>query len=317
MPDGYNKKYKQGKRLGKGAFSEVYKVTDRNTNVVYAAKIIEKSKIGGKNKDLNESIKKEIDIMRQLRHKNIVCIKDYFEEDKIYIIMDLAEGGELFDRIIAKGSYTEADAAKIIQQVFEACVYLHAQKNVVHRDIKPENILFKTKNEDSEVMLSDFGLSYAEEYASKGIMSTACGTPGYCAPEVLKHKGAYTEKVDCWSVGVVTYILLCGYPPFSFNESDNVLFRQIMKGQYKFDSPAWDNVSKSAKDFVSKLMKIDPTERMSAREALKHPWIRGSAANINLDLAKSNLEKSQAQKNWAKLFNTVRAFPVSDQNEKK
>ncbi|XP_075242411.1 calcium/calmodulin-dependent protein kinase type 1-like isoform X2 [Convolutriloba macropyga] len=311
LPPSYDAKYKLGKRLGKGAFSEVFRTQSKeDKSKSYAVKVIEKARISGRNKDINENVKKEIQVMRQLKHKNIVCIVDYLEGPKeIFIIMDLAEGGELFDRIIAKGSYTEEDAANIIHQVLEACRYLHVEKKVVHRDIKPENILFKTKNEDSEVMLSDFGLSYATEYASKEVMTTACGTPGYCAPEILKNRGAYTEKVDCWSVGVVCYILLCGYPPFPFHEDDALLFKQIMKGAYTFSPPEWDSISTSGKEFVRKLLNIRDAERLSAVEAMKHEWIQGKAAKVHLTLVKDNLEKTQAFKKWKKVLNTVRAFP--------
>ncbi|PIK45486.1 Calcium/calmodulin-dependent protein kinase type 1D [Apostichopus japonicus] len=148
-------------------------------------------------------------------------------------------GGELFDRIVDKGSYTEKDASDLIRQVLEATAYVH-DKGIVHRDLKPENLLFYCKDENSKIMISDFGLSKME---GSGDMSTACGTPGYVAPEVLAQK-PYGKAVDVWSLGVISYILLCGYPPF-YDENDSKLFEQILNADYEFDSPFWDEISDS------------------------------------------------------------------------
>ncbi|PIO70310.1 kinase domain protein [Teladorsagia circumcincta] len=180
--------------------------------------------------------------------------------------MELVTGGELFDRIVAKGSYTEKDASHLIRQVLHAVSFMHGN-GVVHRDLKPENLLYYNQDEDSKIMVSDFGLSKTED---SGVMATACGTPGYVAPEVLQQK-PYGKAVDVWSIGVIAYILLCGYPPF-YDESDANLFAQIIKGEYEFDAPYWDQISDSAKDFISHLMCCDPEQRFTCEQALEHPW---------------------------------------------
>ena len=175
-------------------------------------------------------------------------------------------GGELFDRIVEKGSYTEKDAADLIKQVLDAVAYMH-REGVVHRDLKPENLLYQNQEEDSKIMISDFGLSKMED---SGIMATACGTPGYVAPEVLAQK-PYGKSVDVWSIGVISYILLCGYPPF-YDENDANLFAQILKGEFEFDSPYWDDISAEAKEFIRCLMCVDVDKRLSCEDALKHAW---------------------------------------------
>lgn len=179
---------------------------------------------------------------------------------------DSVTGGELFDRIVEKGSYTEKDASGLIRQVLAAVDYMHDQ-GVVHRDLKPENLLYYSPHDDSKIMISDFGLSKMED---SGIMATACGTPGYVAPEVLAQK-PYGKAVDVWSIGVISYILLCGYPPF-YDENDANLFAQILRGEFEFDSPYWDEISDSAKDFIRHLMCVGVEQRYTCKQALAHPW---------------------------------------------
>ncbi|RCN45458.1 kinase domain protein [Ancylostoma caninum] len=243
--------------------------------------------------------------------------------------MELVTGGELFDRIVAKGSYTEKDASHLIRQnlqVLHAVAFMH-ENGVVHRDLKPENLLYFNQDEDSKIMVSDFGLSKTED---SGVMATACGTPGYVAPEVLQQK-PYGKAVDVWSIGVIAYILLCGYPPF-YDESDANLFAQIIKGEYEFDAPYWDQISDSAKDFISHLMCCDPEQRYTCEQALEHPWreqvtylslvplcclfdryncrISGNTAyttDIHGSVA-SHLKKSLARRNWRKAYNAAAAI---------
>ncbi|RLW01991.1 hypothetical protein DV515_00007579 [Chloebia gouldiae] len=182
------------------------------------------------------------------------------------VVFSRVSGGELFDRIVEKGFYTEKDASTLIRQVLDAVYYLH-RMGIVHRDLKPENLLYYSQDEESKIMISDFGLSKME---GKGdVMSTACGTPGYVAPEVLAQK-PYSKAVDCWSIGVIAYILLCGYPPF-YDENDSKLFEQILKAEYEFDSPYWDDISESAKDFIRNLMEKDPNKRYTCEQAARHP----------------------------------------------
>ncbi|KAG7238335.1 hypothetical protein INR49_031051, partial [Caranx melampygus] len=211
-------------------------------------------------------------------------------------------GGELFDRIIEKGFYTEKDASKLIQQILDAVKYLH-DMGIVHRDLKPENLLYYSMDEDSKIMISDFGLSKIE--GSGSVMSTACGTPGYVAPEVLAQK-PYSKAVDCWSIGVIAYILLCGYPPF-YDENDAKLFEQILKAEYEFDSPYWDDISDSAKDFIVHLMEKDPIVRYTCEQALQHPWIAGDTAldkNIHESVS-AQIKKNFAKSKWKQAFNAT------------
>ncbi|XP_049806754.1 calcium/calmodulin-dependent protein kinase type 1-like [Schistocerca nitens] len=238
----------------------------------------------------------------RLKHPNIVQLLETFEDKhKVYLIMELVTGGELFDRIVEKGSYTEKDASDLIRQVLEAVDYMHEQ-GVVHRDLKPENLLYYSPDEDSKIMISDFGLSKMED---SGIMATACGTPGYVAPEVLAQK-PYGKAVDVWSIGVISYILLCGYPPF-YDENDANLFAQILKGEFEFDSPYWDDISDSAKDFIRQLMCVDVEKRYTCRQALKHPWISGNAAsNKNIHgTVSEQLKKNFAKSRWKQAYHAA------------
>ncbi|BHF59827.1 Calcium/calmodulin-dependent protein kinase type 1 [Sparganum proliferum] len=226
--------------------------------------------------------------------------------------MELVTGGELFDRIVDKGSFTEKDASKLIQQILQATEYMHKQ-GVVHRDLKPENLLYHSPAQSSKIMISDFGLSRIED--SEYVTAVACGTPGYVAPEVLSArdgKGSYGKEVDCWAIGVITYILLCGYPPF-YDENDQELFRQIRRVQYEFDSPYWDEISDSAKDFIRNLLKKDPQARYSCTQALKHPWIASNAAK-DLDIypqVSQNIRKNfLAWQRWKKVYNATAAMQM-------
>uniref|UniRef100_A0A4W5Q072 Calcium/calmodulin-dependent protein kinase 1Db n=1 Tax=Hucho hucho TaxID=62062 RepID=A0A4W5Q072_9TELE len=227
------------------------------------------------------------------------------EESKIYF--DLfnilgVSGGELFDRIVEKGFYTEMDASKLIKQVLDAVNYLHAM-GIVHRDLKPENLLYYNPHDEAKIMISDFGLSKME--GTGDVMATACGTPGYVAPEVLAQK-PYSKAVDCWSIGVIAYILLCGYPPF-YDENDSKLFEQILKADYEFDAPYWDDISDSAKEFISSLMEKDPEKRFTCDQALAHPWIAGDTAlckNIHESVSRQ-MRKNFAKSKWRKAFNAT------------
>ncbi|KAF8372018.1 cmk-1 [Pristionchus pacificus] len=266
-----------------------------------AIKCIDKKALKGK----EESLENEIKVLRKLRHENIVQLYDTYDEKQyVYLVMELVTGGELFDRIVAKGSYTEKDASLLIKQVLAAVQYMH-DNGVVHRDLKPENLLYYNSDEESKIMISDFGLSKTED---SGIMATACGTPGYVAPEVLQQK-PYGKAVDVWSIGVIAYILLCGYPPF-YDENDANLFAQIIKGDYEFDAPYWDQISESAKDFISHLMCCDPDQRYDCEQALAHPWISGDTA-LAKDIhgsVSSHLKKSLAKRNWKKAYNATAAI---------
>ncbi|KAJ0036342.1 hypothetical protein NQD34_005019 [Periophthalmus magnuspinnatus] len=285
--------------LGSGAFSEVYMVKEKKTGKTFAMKCVKKKQ----KRDLN--LENEIAVLRRIQHENVVGMEDLYESHThYYLIMQLVSGGELFDRILDRGVYSEKDASKVIQQVLQAVGYLH-QSGVVHRDLKPENILYYSQDEDSKIMISDFGLS---KMVDNGIMSTACGTPGYVAPEVLAQK-PYSKAVDCWSIGVITYILLCGYPPF-YEETESRLFSKIMKAQYEFDSPFWDDISESAKDFIRNMMQKNPSMRFTTEQALRHPWIIGKTARSQ-DIYYSvsvQIQKNFAKSKWKQAFNAAVAI---------
>ncbi|XP_020773621.1 calcium/calmodulin-dependent protein kinase IGb [Boleophthalmus pectinirostris] len=285
--------------LGSGAFSEVYMVKEKKTGKTFAMKCVKKKQ----KRDLN--LENEIAVLRRIKHENVVGMEDLYESPThYYLIMQLVSGGELFDRILDRGVYSEQDASKVIQQVLQAVGYLH-QNGVVHRDLKPENILYYSQDEDSKIMISDFGLS---KMVDNGIMSTACGTPGYVAPEVLAQK-PYSKAVDCWSIGVITYILLCGYPPF-YEETESRLFSKIMKAQYEFDSPFWDEISESAKDFIRNMMQKNPSMRFTTEQALRHPWIIGKTARSQ-DIYYSvsvQIQKNFAKSKWKQAFNAAVAI---------
>ncbi|XP_043964236.1 calcium/calmodulin-dependent protein kinase type 1D [Gambusia affinis] len=285
--------------LGTGAFSEVVLAQEKLTGRMFAVKCIPKKALKGK----ESSIENEIAVLRRIKHENIVALEDIYESpDHLYLIMQLVSGGELFDRIVEKGFYTEKDASTLIRQVLDAVNYLH-KMGIVHRDLKPENLLYFNPQDESKIMISDFGLSKME--GSGDVMSTACGTPGYVAPEVLAQK-PYSKAVDCWSIGVIAYILLCGYPPF-YDENDSKLFEQILKADYEFDAPYWDDISDSAKDFISCLMEKDPSKRFTCEQALRHPWIAGDTAlckNIHESVSRQ-IRKNFAKSKWRQAFNAT------------
>ncbi|KAJ3059902.1 hypothetical protein HDU98_004082 [Podochytrium sp. JEL0797] len=211
----------------------------------------------------------EIQILARVRHENIVQLYEMFAiENKIYLVMEIVTGGELFDEIVKRGKYSETDTARIVHKILGAVEYLHSN-DIAHRDLKPENLLLSEKSVNAKVMISDFGLS--KILNDETAMKTACGTPGYVAPEVLRKRG-YGKEVDLWSIGVIAYILLVGYPPF-YDQNNAVLFRLIMAGKYEFDRPWWDTVSDDAKDFIRKLLVLDPKQRFTARQALAHPFV--------------------------------------------
>lgn len=283
--------------LGSGAFSEVFLVRQRVTGKLFALKCIKKTPAF---RDSN--LENEIAVLRRIKHENIVTLEDIYESSThYYLVMQLVSGGELFDRILERGVYTEHDASLVIRQVLSAVQYLH-ENGIVHRDLKPENLLYLTPEENSRIMLTDFGLSKMEQ---SGVMSTACGTPGYVAPEVLAQK-PYSKAVDCWSIGVITYILLCGYPPF-YEETESKLFEKIKEGYYEFESPFWDDISESAKDFICHLLEKDPEERYTCDKALRHPWIDGNTALLR-DIYPSvslQIQKNFAKSKWRQAFNAA------------
>mmetsp|Transcript_28725 Transcript_28725/g.48266 ORF Transcript_28725/g.48266 Transcript_28725/m.48266 type:complete len:394 (+) Transcript_28725:58-1239(+) len=280
----FAQKYEKGPELGRGAFSVVYEATSRRSNRKYAVKIIEKKNVG---QDMVR-LRTEIEILKRVQHPNIIRLKEIIEDsDTLYIITEMVTGGELFDKIVDLGAYTEAEAATLVRKMVSAIDYLHAM-DIVHRDLKPENLLLKDPNDISNIKLADFGLS--KIVSSQVAMQTACGTPGYVAPEVLNATG-YGPEVDLWSIGVITYILLCGFPPF-YNESLPMLFEQIMKAEFDYPPDYWDEISDSAKNFINRLLVVDPAKRMSTKQALEHPWLAGAAPEKTLSKVNQKMGES-------------------------
>jgi len=271
------KYYDLKETIGSGSFATVKLGIHKKTGERFAVKVIDKSAI----KDSEDTLRNEIDILKSIEHPNIIALKEIFDsKSKLYLVMELVSGGELFDRIVEKGSYTEKDASILIKKVVDAVSYLHG-KGIVHRDLKPENLLYNDAD-GREIKIADFGLAKIAGDSSP-MMSTTCGTPGYVAPEVLKNEG-YDKSVDLWSVGVILYILLCGFPPF-YEESTPALFEQIMKGHFDFPDPYWTNISASAKDLVRNLICVDVKKRYIAEQCLVHPWITGeTATTVMLDV---------------------------------
>ncbi|KAJ3312290.1 calcium calmodulin-dependent protein kinase type 1G, partial [Blyttiomyces sp. JEL0837] len=278
----------------------VHETIRKSDGAHFAVKIIDKKNMKGK----ESSVKSEIAVLQKLHHPNIIGLKDVFENKKnLYLVTDLATGGELFDQIVAKGSYTEKDAAVIVKQLLNAVAYMH-KEDVVHRDLKPENLLLLNKTADSPIMITDFGL--AKEAHLDYMLKTACGTPAYIAPEVLRQSG-HGKPVDVWGMGVITYVLLCGYTPF-YGESQHELFEAIIHGEYEFEEEFWSQVSEDAKDFIRKMLTLDPRERPTAEEVLKHKWLETTANADLLETIKKNLAKQRLKK----AINAVRAANVME-----
>jgi len=287
--------YDIGKTLGVGSFAIVKECVNKKTGESYAVKIIDKKHIEGQ----ENMIKTEVNVIKQLRHPNIICLKEFYESERdIYLVTDIARGGELFDHIIDKGSFTEKDAAHLIKQVLEAVNYMH-KKNIVHRDLKPENLLFKDKSEESPLMVTDFGLSKFTEAST--LLNTSCGTPGYVAPEIISRKG-HGIAVDLWSIGVITYVLLCGYQPF-FGEDQAQLFKAILEADYIFEEEYWADISEDAKDFIRNLLVVNPAERMTCEQALQHRWLTTATNTSVLE----NVKKFNAKKTFKKAVQAVTA----------
>ncbi|NXE22962.1 KCC2D kinase, partial [Ardeotis kori] len=251
----------------RGAFSVVRRCMKITTGQEYAAKIINTKKLSARD---HQKLEREARICRLLKHPNIVRLHDSISEEGFhYLVFDLVTGGELFEDIVAREYYSEADASHCIQQILEAVLHCH-QMGVVHRDLKPENLLLASKSKGAAVKLADFGLAIEVQGEQQAWFGFA-GTPGYLSPEVLR-KDPYGKPVDMWACGVILYILLVGYPPF-WDEDQHRLYQQIKAGAYDFPSPEWDTVTPEAKDLINKMLTINPAKRITASEALKHPWI--------------------------------------------
>ncbi|CAM8910232.1 unnamed protein product [Rhodiola kirilowii] len=268
--------YELGRELGRGQFAIVYICIDKTTGERLACKSISKNKLG--TPDDIEDVRREVEIMKQLpKHPNIITLKKAFEDDHaVHIVMELCEGGELFDRIVARGRYTERAAANVTRTIVELVQMCH-KHGVIHRDIRPENVLFTNENETASLKLIDFGLS---TFSKPGeIFHDIIGSPYYMAPEVLRRN--YGPKIDVWSAGVTLYILLSGVPPF-WAETKIGIAQAIIRSVIDYNRDPWPDVSDDAKDLLYKMLDPDPDHRITAQEALDHPWLQ------NIDKAGTN-----------------------------
>ncbi|XP_044069398.1 calcium/calmodulin-dependent protein kinase type II subunit gamma isoform X31 [Siniperca chuatsi] len=263
----FTDEYQLYEELGKGAFSVVRRCVKKSTGQEYAAKIINTKKLSARD---HQKLEREARICRLLKHPNIVRLHESISEEGFhYLVFDLVTGGELFEDIVAREYYSEADASHCINQILESVSHIH-QHDIVHRDLKPENLLLASKMKGAAVKLADFGLAIEVQGDQQAWFGFA-GTPGYLSPEVLR-KDPYGKPVDIWACGVILYILLVGYPPF-WDEDQHKLYQQIKAGAYDFPSPEWDTVTPEAKNLINQMLTINPAKRITADQALKHPWV--------------------------------------------
>ncbi|XP_031812332.1 calcium/calmodulin-dependent protein kinase type II subunit gamma isoform X30 [Sarcophilus harrisii] len=256
-----------GAKTLRGAFSVVRRCVKKTSTQEYAAKIINTKKLSARD---HQKLEREARICRLLKHPNIVRLHDSISEEGFhYLVFDLVTGGELFEDIVAREYYSEADASHCIHQILESVNHIH-QHDIVHRDLKPENLLLASKCKGAAVKLADFGLAIEVQGDQQAWFGFA-GTPGYLSPEVLR-KDPYGKPVDIWACGVILYILLVGYPPF-WDEDQHKLYQQIKAGAYDFPSPEWDTVTPEAKNLINQMLTINPAKRITADQALKHPWV--------------------------------------------
>lgn len=300
LPHVFKEHYKLGDVLGEGGYSIVKLGTHKYTSKKVAVKIVTRANLT-KSDDI--ALRQEVEILKDLKHRNIVQCFDFFEEEKFYyVILEFMAGGELFDRIVQKSFYNEKEARDVVQIILQSIAFCH-DRNIVHRDLKPENLLLPNLDNDNELKLADFGFAIK---TGDNNLQTQCGTPGYVAPEILSNR-PYGPPVDMWSIGVITYILLGGYPPFH-DENQATLFKKIKQGKFEFHPSVWDAVSDDAKDLISKLLTVDPTKRLTAHQALKHKWINTSAdilANKNLEAGLAEFKKFHAKRKLKAAVKTV------------
>lgn len=287
--------YRIGKVLGSGAFGEVRLCLHKDTQTQRAVKVLRKNLLDDKEMDM---LKNEIAILKDMDHPNIVKMYEFLEDEKrIYIVTEICKGGELFDEILSRSKFDEKDAAVVMRQLLSAINYCH-KKNIVHRDLKPENMLLEQDKDLEKLKIVDFGTSLS--FDPDRALDEKLGTAYYIAPEVIKK--SYNEKCDLWSCGVIMYILLSGEPPFNDPKADNeAIMKKVEKGKYDISKGVWKTVSKEAKDLIKKLLIYSPDDRISAEDALKHPWIDEFKVEVDTTAAGNALNNLKSFRSGQKL----------------
>jgi len=274
--------------------SQVKIATHKTDGTTWAVKIIKKQSLM---EDEQKSLQDEVNVLEKLQHPNIVQLKEVFDcHNNFYMVMELCLGGELFDRIVEREHYTESQARQCLKEVTEAIAYCHAQ-NIAHRDLKPENLLYASDDDDAGIKVADFGLAVLLD--DNTLTHTACGTPGYVAPEILRNAW-YGIQVDVWSLGVIAYILLCGFPPF-YDEDNLRLYEHIKRGVYDYPSPFWDHVSDTAKDLIDHMLVVNPKKRYTAAQVLAHPFLADDTLSTHdneLPMFRDNLKRYNARRKF-------------------
>ena len=297
-----SKEYTFGKTLGKGSFGQVRLAIHKPTKQTRAIKILKKSELN------MENLIDEISILSKLSHPSIMQIFEIYEDKiNVYIISEYCKGGELFDIISQKGSFTEKEASMIMKQLMSGICYSH-QNNIVHRDLKPENIILDIESDDLSIKIIDWGC--AKTLKKKEKLHQADGTSYYIAPEVLR--GDYDEKCDIWACGVIFYILLCGYPPFN-GDNDEEIYEAVLQGEFEFPMEEWDSVSDDAKNLIKKMLTKNPKKRISALDSLQDIWFKKNEGKSDTDkkLAKNVLSNMKKFKKNRKLEKATIAFIIN------
>lgn len=263
--------------VGQGQYAQVFKgkkKSDGENAADVAIKIIDRKDTGANVQSVTD---KEIEVMLKIDHPGCVKLHEVYQTaDQVQLVMELMEGRDLFDRVITRKKYSEANAIALMKQVCHGVRHLHEQ-NIIHRDLKPENILLCHAEEDTNCKVADFGLSKLFPEDARDLQTqTLCGTPGYVAPEVLNRE-PYGVEIDAWSVGVIAYIVLCGFPPFPLDMAANSV-KKVKNAEFTFPMPQWNGISEEAKDFISQTILVDKDKRLTMDGAIAHPWLTGAAA---------------------------------------
>jgi serine/threonine protein kinase len=324
----FHQNYRLGKALGKGAFSVVHEATRLSSNdrsgggndsvddesppspppaEGYAVKIVERSRLTAAGV---ARFRDEVRILAELRwHDNIVHLHEVYKSRRhFFVVTEIMSGGELFDRLCEKQTYSEMDARNVCRVVFGAVAYCHGRR-IAHRDVKPENLLLGDAGDDAAIKVADFG--FARKVARPNSLTTRCGSPQYTAPEIIKYR-PYDQRVDNWSLGVIVYTVLGGYPPF-YESTIHMTFQQIVQAHFTFHHEYWDGISPDAKNLIRRLLTVDPDKRMTAEEALQHPWMTGRTSGNDLDLTRKNISANLKK---FKQFNAERKQQRSAANAK-